>query len=145
MENLPSPELQVLASRGDRLGAFIVDLVLISIILIVGAFLLPSSITDSKGYVHLVAYFIYFPLFTMSYQASPGKMMLNLRVVDNGGRKLSVGKVWLRECLGKWLSPLCIGHVWILFNKDHKNAWDYLAGTRVIVLPRLVRAPAAAQ
>ncbi|CAJ2375961.1 MAG: RDD family protein [Gammaproteobacteria bacterium] len=73
-------------------------------------------------------------LFWVYRQATPGKMVMNLKIVDarNGG-KPSVG-----QCVGRYfsyiLSVLCygLGILWIVFNKRKQGWHDKLAGTLVI-------------
>ena len=65
---------------------------------------------------------------------TPGKMILNLKVVDAGsGDKLSIG-----QAIGRYLSyivaflPLCLGIFWVGIDKRKQGWHDKLAGTVVI-------------
>jgi uncharacterized RDD family membrane protein YckC len=66
--------------------------------------------------------------------ATPGKMLLGLRIVDaESGGKMSLGQCFLR-CIAYLAStlPLCLGFLWIAWDKK-KQAWhDKLAGTLVV-------------
>lgn len=72
--------------------------------------------------------------FWVKFLGTPGKMLLNLRVVDGTtGGKLSLGKA-----IGRYFAyipatiPLFLGFFWIIFN-DRKQGWhDLLAGTVVV-------------
>jgi uncharacterized RDD family membrane protein YckC len=73
-------------------------------------------------------------LFWMYRQATPGKMLLSLRIVDAAtGNKPSAG-----QCVGRYFAyivstlPLCLGFVWIAFDKRKQGWHDKLAGTVVI-------------
>ncbi len=74
-------------------------------------------------------------LFWQLWQATPGKLLLDCRIVDARSLgKPSFGQFVLRY-LGYLLSalPLGLGFVWILFDK-HRQGWhDKLAKTRVIL------------
>jgi uncharacterized RDD family membrane protein YckC len=67
-------------------------------------------------------------------QATPGKMMLSMRIVDaSTGNPPSAG-----QCLGRYLAyfvsiiPLALGVVWVAFDKRKQGWHDKLAGTVVI-------------
>lgn len=73
-------------------------------------------------------------LFWMLKQATPGKMVLSLRVVDAAtGNKPSTG-----QCIGRYFAyfvstiPLCLGFVWVAFDKRKQGWHDKLAGTVVV-------------
>ncbi|MXP66000.1 RDD family protein [Roseomonas sp. M0104] len=77
-------------------------------------------------------------LFWASRLATPGKLLLGLRIVDarTGGRP-SFPRM-LARYLGYILStlPLCLGYLWMLWD-SHRQCWhDKLGGTVVLRLPR---------
>lgn len=96
-----------------------------------------------------VSLFIYFPFpFTffltgMAYSMvmvasrgeTAGKYLLNLKVCDNSGEKLSLAKSVLRESVFKLLSGVffCLGFLWICFSGKKKGWHDYLSGSTVII------------
>lgn len=126
-----------LATRWQRFGAFLVDWIIISITLTALRYLIGSQASPQedllyKGVGKAVALLLYFPIFTSAFQATPGKMLLRIKVVSNEGIKLSPGNVFLREILGRWASPLVLGHLWIFFNDHNKTAYDYLAKSYVV-------------
>ncbi|MBU1237622.1 MAG: RDD family protein [Gammaproteobacteria bacterium] len=72
--------------------------------------------------------------FWRARQATPGKMALSLHVVDaDSGRTLSTG-----QSIGRYFAyivstlPLCIGFVWIAFDKRKQGWHDKLAGSVVV-------------
>ena len=68
------------------------------------------------------------------YGATPGKIMLGLKIVDaETGREMTTG-----QSVGRYFAyilstlPLCLGFIWIAFD-PRKQAWhDKLAGTVVV-------------
>lgn len=73
-------------------------------------------------------------LFWISRQATPGKLALSLRIVDaDTGGRLSVGQSVIRY-LGYYVSaiPLCLGLIWVAFDKRKQGWHDKLAHTLVI-------------
>ncbi|HKO67646.1 MAG TPA: RDD family protein [Burkholderiaceae bacterium] len=73
-------------------------------------------------------------VFWLYRQATPGKMVLSLRVVDaDTGGTLSVG-----QSIGRYLAyyvsmiPLLLGFIWVAFDRRKQGWHDKLAGTVVI-------------
>ena len=73
-------------------------------------------------------------VFWMQKQATPGKMVLSLRIVDAAtGNKPSAG-----QCIGRYFAyfvstiPLCLGFIWVAFDKRKQGWHDKLAGTVVV-------------
>ena len=67
-------------------------------------------------------------------QATPGKMVLHAKIVDaRTGGPLSAG-----QSIGRYLAyfvstlPLCLGLIWVAFDKRKQGWHDKLAGTVVI-------------
>lgn len=70
-------------------------------------------------------------------QATPGKMLVGARVVDaKTGRALSTGQAIVRY-LAYFIStlPLCLGLIWVAFDRRKQGWHDKIAGTLVIVSP----------
>lgn len=98
-----------LAQRGERAGAFLLDLgimMLAIIALMLGAGAIASATGDSSWLeaLFLLAFFVirtgYFFGFELAWQGrTPGKRMLGLRVVDRRGGSLSVGAIAARNML----------------------------------------------
>lgn len=73
-------------------------------------------------------------VFWMYKQATPGKMVLSVRIVDaTTGSPPSAG-----QCVGRYLAyyvsiiPLALGFIWVAFDKRRQGWHDKLAGTVVI-------------
>ena len=72
--------------------------------------------------------------FWLRYLGNPGKMALKLKIVDaTTGEKPSPG-----QAVGRYFAyilatiPLCLGFIWIAFDKRKQGWHDKLAGTVVI-------------
>ncbi len=137
--------IPTLATRWERLGALVIDYTILFIILssviyalsLLGALGL-SEINDTtiekfdRVLPRFIARFLYSPIFTAIWGATPGKKLLRIKVVSEDYQKLSVGRVILREVAGKYVSAIVLGHIWILFSKRNQTAWDYFAKTLVV-------------
>ena len=73
-------------------------------------------------------------LFWRLWQATPGKAMLSLRVVDaDTGKTLSVGQAAARYvCYILSMLPLCLGFIWIAFDRKKQGWHDKIAQTVVV-------------
>ncbi len=171
--HLVTPEgvdLQIeLADVGSRIGAFAIDLLIIAVTLIVAAFILGSmSLYNDEVasiIITLIAFVLrsfYFTLFELGRRAAtPGKMLLKIRVAARGKARLSAASVFARNALREigfflpigflfgigiggvdgWMSLLA--SIWAgiflffpLFNKDRLRVGDLVAGTWVVRSPR---------
>jgi len=171
--HLVTPEgvdLQIeLADVGARIGAFALDLVIMTVMLIAAAFALGSMSRYSQELAVtifvLIAFLLrsfYFTLFELGRRAAtPGKMMLKIRVAARGKARLSAASVFARNALREigfflpigflfgigmggvdgWMSLLA--SIWAgifllfpLFNKDRLRVGDLVAGTWVVRAPR---------
>jgi uncharacterized RDD family membrane protein YckC len=73
-------------------------------------------------------------VFWMRKQATPGKMVLSLRILDaDSGKKPSAGQ-FVGRYLGYLVSmlPLFLGLIWVAFDKRKQGWHDKLAGTVVV-------------
>jgi len=158
-----------LATRGSRAGAFCIDLLIMIIVLIAftwGLFSLIDADSSEMGMVIWTLFFFfvrsfYFMFFEMSRRAAtPGKMILKIRVAARGKARLTANAVFARNALREievflplsfllsnagsvdgWIS--LIGLIWSgiflffpCFNKDKLRAGDLIAGTWVVEAPR---------
>lgn len=93
-----------------------------------------SGVNISFGLIAL----LYFPLFTIFFGATPGKMLMGLRVdalpsdamIDS--EPLTPAWIFLRETLGKVIGSLLLGGAWIFFNHRKRAAWDFFAKSYVV-------------
>jgi uncharacterized RDD family membrane protein YckC len=119
------------ASFGQRLGAYLIDVILIAI-----AVGILTAALKTTGYFIGIAiglgYFIYF-------EGSPsgqtlGKRALGIRVIDySTGGPLGYGKAFLRY-IGRIVSgAVCaLGYLWMLWDKEKQTWHDKIAGTVVV-------------
>jgi uncharacterized RDD family membrane protein YckC len=168
-----------LGSAGERAGAFMLDVAiivatLIGMSLIVTLVLIGSGLRSGEflAVIWLIGFFVlrcgYFIIFElMPRAATPGKMVLGLRVAARDGGRLTSEAIFARNALREieiflpltflaasvgagepvdgWLTLL--GLVWSgifllfpLFNRDRLRAGDFVAGTWVVKAPRRVLA-----
>ena len=171
--HLVTPEgvdLQIeLADVGARIGAFTIDLIIIILALIAAIFALSSMSLYNKDLANTIFFLFaflmrsfYFTLFEMGRRAAtPGKMLLKIRVAARGKARLSAASVFARNALREigfflpiaflfgmgsggvdgWISLLA--SIWAgifllfpLFNKDRLRVGDLVAGTWVVRSPR---------
>jgi len=81
----------------------------------------------------IVVKFIYSSIAEASAkQATAGKRLLNIKVTDLGGSRISAGSAWLRN-LAKLLSavPFFFGYLYSFLNKKQQCFHDLAAGTLV--------------
>ncbi len=130
------------AGFGIRLVAHLIDGIILSILLGILSFVFNikantgwlSAIYSPGGLVTLLlimAYFVYFE--TTQNQATPGKMLMGLKVVRQDGAKMQVRDSVLRY-LGKIISAaiLMIGFLIVIFDKKKRALHDLIAQTYVI-------------
>lgn len=158
-----------LASLGTRAGAFTIDMIIMIIILVVFTYAIFSVFDSDRSEMAMVvwtlfAFFVrsfYFMFFEMSrWAATPGKMMLKIRVAARGKARLTANAIFARNALREIevflpLSFLAantgsidglislIGLIWSgvfllfpCFNRDKLRAGDIIAGTWVVEAPR---------
>lgn len=81
--------------------------------------------------------------FWLVRQATPGKMVVGVKVVDaHTGGPLSIG-----QSVGRYLAyfvsifPLCLGLLWVAFDRRKQGWHDKLAGTVVVHVERKAPGP----
>ena len=144
----------------SRFVAFIIDLVIISLIMflfIAGVNLIinffnfsvlfgqifgeDSSLLNTMeqiivlitAFSGLLFTFVYFMFFWVMAGFTPGKAVMGLRVVRENREPITWRRAFLRM-LGYWVSaiPFFLGYVWILFDQ-HRQGWhDKMADTYVV-------------
>ena len=171
--HLVTPEgvdLQIeLADVGARIGAFCIDLIIMLIAIIAVTFALGSMSLYSPEMASviwsLVAFILrsfYFTLFELGRRAAtPGKMVLKIRVAARGKARLAATSIFARNALREigFFMPLgflfsigvggvdgwmyLLASIWAgiflffpLFNKDRLRVGDLVAGTWVVKAPR---------
>ena len=120
---------EIAAGFWIRFGAVLIDTVIIIVVLVV-----LTAIADTTGYLLGLAIGIAYTVgFWVSSGATPGKMVLGLKVVTVDGDPIGLGKALLR-ILGYWVNGLTlyIGYLFIAFRKDKRGLHDLIASTKVI-------------
>jgi len=120
------------AAFGERLVAVIIDSVIMVVVgFVVGLFFPNQAMSSLIGLLIGVTYYIGF---WTTQGATPGKMVMGLRVVDrSSGLPPDPLKCGLRY-IGYYISaiPLLLGYLWVLWDPN-KEAWhDKISGTRVV-------------
>ncbi|MED1741590.1 RDD family protein [Bacillus swezeyi] len=84
--------------------------------------------------ISFIVYFLYFTLMESSkWQATLGKKIMGIQVVEAEGERLSFGRAAGRFLARSFLSPiLLIGYILAFFTEKRQALHDLLAGTIVI-------------
>src|SRR3989338_3151419 len=114
-----------------RLGAFIIDAVIIGSVITIVFFLLrlSSDLEDLKNAFYLLGGWIYYAYMESSKnQGTLGKMAVQIKVTDEEGKRISFGRATGRY-FAKILSAviLFIGFLMILWNEKGQGLHDQLA------------------
>ena len=144
-----APQLKF-AGLWPRFSALLLDFLLLSLIflpttrIVKGVWLMKPYdhewvsgwfITDPLCMAFLVAILLYFVLFEALLGATPGKLMLHLRVVDTTGKKPGLARSLSRNIL-RAVDSLpafnILGVVLILRSPERARFGDRIAGTRVV-------------
>ena len=129
-----------------RFGAFIVDYVVTYVVTFAigfaygsylarnGAVLLTEEdvlFLTAISYLIIILYHTFF--ISSEYQATPGKILLGIKVVDYDGQRVSVAKAFGRT-LSYFLSGIIIGIGFFMigFTDKKQGLHDYLAGTYAV-------------
>lgn len=128
---------------GVRALAYIVDLIIISVLTSVadftlgmGLFFIPDLFWFGLAkVVNFAVIFVYYGWFYSERGATPGKMLFDLEVMETGsGRRIGYWRSFFRETVGKFLSGLVfgVGYLLVLFREDRKALHDLIFDTRVM-------------
>lgn len=119
------------ATKGRRIGAYLIDGVILMVIQI-PFILLAGGPGILLGWVLMVGYYGVTEGSTMS--ASLGKYLCGIMVVDNQGKPLNYSQAFVRA-LYRLISSLILGIGFLigLFSSDGRTLHDRLAGTLVIM------------
>ncbi|WP_243095275.1 RDD family protein [Thermus thalpophilus] len=129
----------VVASPWRRLVASLLDsLILVPLSLLLMALagvnpLGPTTLTQDLLFQWLPGW-AYYVAFTALYGATPGKMLLGIKVVRLDGKPVDWLTAFMREVVGKTLStlPLLLGYLWAFFHPKRQAWHDLIADTLVI-------------
>jgi len=157
----PTPQALMPRPAGffSRMEAFVVDLVILSIIQLVGSAFVQTLVRFFKltGLVNVIIDALenatiqvtlgsivvtlvvigYFTFFWTLVGFTPGKAILGLKVVKRNGEKVSFFRALLRF-FSYWISaiPLFLGYFWILWDPKRQAWHDKIAGTQVLYIPK---------
>jgi uncharacterized RDD family membrane protein YckC len=153
----PAPGVEF-APHGARLVAYILDVIIISIVVtvisVIGAGVLWSgstmegdrlvSVETGQAVVASIIFILagvagllYFPFFWTRGGQTPGMRPFDLRVVrDADGGPIGWGTAFLR-LIGLWVAGLVfyLGYIWIFIDKRRRGGQDLIAGTIVVKQP----------
>ena len=143
----------------SRAEAFTIDLVILSIVELVGTAIIQTflrffkltelaanfkTVLENSTYniaisVALTTLLVigYYTFFWTLVGFTPGKAILGLKVVRNNGAKVSFGRSILRF-FAYWISaiPLFLGFFWVLWDPKRQSWHDKIAGTQVLYIPK---------
>ena len=129
----PSTPADTKAGFGERLLAWIVDLVIMMVANLLLYALLGAASSQALGTLLGLAYYGFFEGGPAGQ--TPGKRMAGIRVVraDGSGAELGWGTALLRY-VGRILSsiPCGLGFLWMLWDKDRMTWHDKLSQTIVV-------------
>jgi uncharacterized RDD family membrane protein YckC len=126
-----------------RVGAHVVDGFILNVFVFFASFLMglmagvtgtePSGAALLGGVIGLVVPMLYCVSFWVKKGATPGKMMLGIRVVREDGGDVTSGQSIIRY-IGYLPSSLVLGlgYLWMLFDGEKRCWHDIMAGTRVV-------------
>ncbi len=135
------------ADFGQRLGAFLFDLLVFLIVLMLATFALSSfskkSIVGSNAML-AAFYLVAFALFALNFVIlasrggqTVGKRLVGIRIVRENGDPVGFVGVLLRHCVGYALSTLgaFLGFLWVIWDSKYQGWHDKIART-IVVLAR---------
>ena len=129
-----------------RVLASMIDTILMGILIaIIFSTLSATGMAMAFGYAAFPGFFdllflVIIVMLWLKYGATPGKMMLDCRIVDSRtGKDLGVGQSIIRY-FGYLLStiPFCLGFIWVAFSERKQGFHDLIAHTVVIHSPNHV-------
>ncbi len=127
--NAINPQFGRIASPSRRLGAYILDYMLVGIVALIASSLGEPAVMG----ILFIAYAI-FALVLFARGTTPGKMLLGLHVAKENGEKAGFFIMLVREVIGKALSLIAfgLGFLWIILDKENQGWHDKLMSTYVV-------------
>jgi uncharacterized RDD family membrane protein YckC len=119
------------ASFGNRFIAYLLDGFILGIL--TGFFVGLTGRGESFALSTLIAFLYYWYFWSQRDGQSPGKSVVNIKVIKTTGAPLTASDVILR-LIGYWVSGICFGLGFLWASWDSKSqAWhDKIAGTYVV-------------
>jgi len=145
-----NPAIGTKAGIGLRLGAHVLDALVFGAVLLVSVLVLGALAVGIQGaggsqgaavavvLLGVAIGFVVYLVAILKFLAkglTPGKYLVGEQVVDHlSGRPPGLGKMLLREIIGKWVSGLLfgLGYLWAIWDRDGQAWHDKIAGTVVI-------------
>lgn len=129
----PRLGVQPRAAFGQRLGAYIVDVVILNVVLFFLGFLVRG--TGPALFLAIAFGLGYFSLLEGSGSGQTvGKRLVGIRVVDfETGAPIPYARAFARTA-GRWVSGLVVllGYFWMLWDRDGQTWHDKVASTTVV-------------
>ena len=143
-------DAMVMASIGKRFGALMIDSVLVNVVAIpvmfggVGAMVASSDGRQTSedtaalimfGLMGIIGIWVLFYMtwFVGRFGATPGKMLLGIKIVRSDGSPVSYlrafARFWAHQLSG---SIMYIGYIMALFDEQKRGLHDHICDTRVI-------------
>jgi uncharacterized RDD family membrane protein YckC len=125
-----------------RCAALFIDTLILLPLIVLLTWMLTSTLRTSGAApalsVEILISWVYFCVFTALWQATPGKRLLDLRVIDRNGRHPSVGRILLREVVGRTISDAVygLGFLPVAIHREHRGLHDFIGGTWVVARAR---------
>lgn len=117
-----------------RSGAYFVDIIIFVVLQVCFLVFLPNS-EEAIQTISALLLLLYFWVAIGNYGATLGKRFYGLRIVRTNGTKVSMGRAFVREVLGKIVSSfvLSLGYFWVIWDKDKQGWHDKIADTYVVI------------
>lgn len=128
----PQGALGPRANFGQRLGALLVDAIILAIPQLILFAILDPVVAYLIALVLGIAYFAYFE--GSASGQTPGKKVLKIRVIDfNAGGPIGMGRALIRYVARIVSSlPCLLGYLWMLWDREKQTWHDKLASTVVV-------------
>ena len=147
--NVVNPKLGRLASPGKRLGAYVIDFLVPTLVVIcISIGQIGGAVGELTGggaddgvagtilflSIGLFVAYAVWSLILFARGETIGKKLLGMRVVKEDGGRASFFTMLIREWVGKSISALVLwlGFLWILFDKENQGWHDKLMSTYVV-------------
>lgn len=119
------------ATFSSRAVAYIVDAIIVSVIS--GVVLGATGRGESFALSTLISFLFFWYFCTRNDGQTPGKVMMNIKIIKTNGAPMSAGDVILR-LIGYWVSSICLGlgFIWAAFDSQGQAWHDKIAGTYVV-------------
>ena len=127
--NAINPHFGRLASPARRLGAYVLDYMVVGII-----GLIALAIGDVTVAIILGMAYVIFALVLFAGGTTPGKMLLGMHVATDNGERAGFFTMLIREVIGKPISSLIfgLGYLWIVLDQENQGWHDKLMRTYVV-------------